>query len=91
MITDVLYHVNMYICLRVKRFELSHVMDIALYKRYVLLLLLLTIHNTHYQSTTTLTLHVQRERFGGLTVGCVGGEADVTPRPRPISHGKVQS
>ena len=91
MITDVLYHVNMYICLRVKRFELSHVMDIALYKGYVLLLLLLTIHNTHYQSTTTLTLHVQRERFGGLTVGCVGGEADVTPRPRPISHGKVQS
>ena len=39
MITDVLYSVNLYILfLCVKRFELSHVMDIALYKCYVLLL-----------------------------------------------------
>ena len=30
MITDVLYSVNMYIPFRVKDFELSHVMDIAL-------------------------------------------------------------
>ena len=30
MITDVLYRVNMYILFCVKRFELSHVMDIAL-------------------------------------------------------------
>ena len=30
MITDVLYSVNMYILFCVKRFELSHVMDIAL-------------------------------------------------------------
>ena len=29
-ITDVLYSVNMYILFCVKRFELSHVMDIAL-------------------------------------------------------------
>ena len=29
MITDVLYSVNLYILFRVKRFELSHVMDIA--------------------------------------------------------------
>ena len=42
MITDVLYcdSVNLYILFCVKRFELSHVMDIALYKCYVLLLLL---------------------------------------------------
>ena len=39
MITDVLYNVNLYILFCVKRFELSHVMDIALYKCYVLLLL----------------------------------------------------
>ena len=30
MVTDVLYSVNMYILFCVKRFELSHVMDIAL-------------------------------------------------------------
>ena len=30
MIADVLYSVNMYILFYVKRFELSHVMDIAL-------------------------------------------------------------
>ena len=30
MITDVLYSVNLYILFCVKRFELSHVMDIAL-------------------------------------------------------------
>ena len=30
MFTDVLYSVNMYILFCVKRFELSHVMDIAL-------------------------------------------------------------
>ena len=30
LITDVLYSVNMYILFCVKRFELSHVMDIAL-------------------------------------------------------------
>ena len=41
MITDVLYSVNMYIRFCVKSFELSHVMDIALQKCYVLLLLLL--------------------------------------------------
>ena len=39
MITDVRYSVNMYICFCVKRFEPSHVMDITLYKCYVLLLL----------------------------------------------------
>ena len=39
MITDVLYSVNMYIRFCVNRFELSHVMDIALWKCYVLLLL----------------------------------------------------
>ena len=38
MITDVLYSVNMYILFCVKRSELSHVMDIAQYKCYVLLL-----------------------------------------------------
>ena len=32
MITDVLYSVNMYIPFRVKRFELRHVMDTALYR-----------------------------------------------------------
>ena len=41
MITDVLYRVNLYIRFCGKRFELSHVMDIALQKCYVLLLLLL--------------------------------------------------
>ena len=40
MITDVLYSVNLYILFCVKHFELSHVMDIALQKCYVLLLLL---------------------------------------------------
>ena len=30
MMTEVLYHVNMYILFCVKRFELSHVMDIVL-------------------------------------------------------------
>ena len=39
MITDVLYGVNMYIAFCGKCFELSHVMDIALQKCYVLLLL----------------------------------------------------
>ena len=44
-ITDVQYSVNMYICVVVvvveNRFELSHVMDTALQKCYVLLLFLL--------------------------------------------------
>ena len=37
MINDVLYSVNLYILFCVQRFELSHVMDTALYKCYVLL------------------------------------------------------
>ena len=42
MITDVLYSVNLYILFCVKHFELSRVMDMALQKCYVLLLLLLS-------------------------------------------------
>ena len=40
MITDIPHSVNMYVRFCVERFELSHVMDIALQKYYVLLLLL---------------------------------------------------
>ena len=39
--TDVLYSVDLYILFCVKHFELSRVMDMALQKCYVLLLLLL--------------------------------------------------
>ena len=39
-ITDVLYSVNIYIFFCVKRFELSHVMDIALQKCYVLFIII---------------------------------------------------
>ena len=39
MITDVLYSITMYIRFCVKHFELSHVIDIELWKCYVLLLL----------------------------------------------------
>ena len=42
MITDVLHSINMYIRFCVNHFELSHVMDIALWKCYVLLLLLMS-------------------------------------------------
>ena len=49
MITDVLYSVNMYIPFCVERFELSHVIDIALYKCYALVLLhiRLSVHSVH--------------------------------------------
>ena len=43
MITDVLCSVNLYIRFCVQRFQLSHVMDITLYKCYVLLLLSLLL------------------------------------------------
>ena len=43
MITDVLYSVNLYIPFCVKRFELSHVMDIALYKCCVLFFIIISV------------------------------------------------
>ena len=49
MITDVLYSVNMYILFCVKRFELSHVMDIALQKCYVFIVIIIIIKGFEFQ------------------------------------------
>ena len=54
MITDVLYIVNLYIPFCVKRFELIYVRYTALYKCYVLLLLLLLLKLNHSSGHNTV-------------------------------------
>ena len=61
MITDVLSSVNLYILFCVKRFELSHVVDIALQKCYVLLLLLLISFGSVFNQKTGVSFREKKQ------------------------------